>query len=98
MFLKATGFTGCGKTNSLKGTAFRPSEPRTLSPGLGPTLVGPARPQACGKGKNGDSERSVRCAFLSSPRAVTAVCSVKSRRDGLIIAQHAVLGCEECVD
>jgi hypothetical protein len=42
--------------------------------------------------------RSVRCAFLSSPRAATAVCSVKSRRDGLIIAQHAVLGSEECVD
>ena len=33
-----------------------------------------------------------------SPRAATAVCSVKSRRDGLIIAQHAVLGSEECVD
>jgi len=32
------------------------------------------------------------------PRAATAVCSVKSRRDGLIIARHAVLGCEECVD
>jgi hypothetical protein len=41
---------------------------------------------------------SVRCAFHSSPRAATAVCSVKSRRDGLIIAQHAVLGSEECVD
>src|SRR5258708_40076071 len=36
--------------------------------------------------------------ILSSPRAATAVCSVKSRRDGLIIAQHAVLGSEECVD
>jgi hypothetical protein len=41
---------------------------------------------------------SVRCAFLSSPRAATAVCSVESRRDGLIIAQHAVLGSQECVD
>src|SRR5882757_6297944 len=46
----------------------------------------------------GTHSRSVRCAFLSSPRAATAVCSVKSRRDALIIAQHAVLGSEECLD
>src|SRR5258708_33768439 len=64
----------------------------------GTTLVAPARPQACEKGKDGTHSRSVRCAFLSSPRAVTAVCSVESRRDGLIIAQHAVLGSEEGVD
>jgi hypothetical protein len=35
---------------------------------------------------------------ISSPRAATAVCSVESRRDGLIIAQHAVLGSEENVN
>ena len=32
--------------------------------------------------------RCAECAFLSSPRAATAICSVESRRDGLIIAQH----------
>src|SRR5882757_6138156 len=31
---------------------------------------------------------SVRGAFLSSPGVVTAVCSAKSRRDDLIIAQY----------
>jgi hypothetical protein len=32
------------------------------------------------------------------PPSCDRCCSVKSRRDGLIIAQHAVLGSEECVD
>src|SRR6266853_1123581 len=58
----------------------------------------PGRSETAESWQHRTHSRSVRCAFLSHPRAATAVCSVKSRRDGLIIAQHAVLGSEECVD
>ena len=36
-------------------------------PLYGPTFNRASTPSACEKGKNGDSQRSVRCAFLSSP-------------------------------
>ena len=49
------------------------------------------------KGTHTDELFGTMCIPLQ-PRVATAVCSVKSRRDGLIIAQHAVLGSEERVD